>query len=965
MAGFSRHYCVPTPIFQINEIIPDLTCELCKLNFPTENLYYWHDCFIKKNGACWKCKKRFVKKNILFKHVIHCTFVEPVMVEPVKAPIAITPVTTKATINISRIDGKQKIVKSEPGSILEIEDVSHIEIPDSYLQDELLLKKPVVILERHILEKKRRGRPKKFQKPFAVKTLNAIEPTEESVLDVPVLLEDEEPVLEEIPIIENPIPIISSVTTLVTKIKQEVLNSDYGDFDAELARNIKKEKTDEEKRKAKERKNTNSPKPTLKLKIKKEHGTLNASFVEQQQGTSKEITSPLPSESNISSEVTSELPNDTTTTVAPSTSLNIAEVTTTVTLPKRIKDKARTNKKKRIFKNPFAALAMRIKKERIDPKETISVPVISQVASAQDLNLPKISSVQSVSKVQPIVRVKMEKPSPEHEVEYNYDEEENEEEGEKEEEQQQIREETNENCLVPCTEENVPKVIPVCSVLPEVVPCTEENVPDVIPVCSVLPEVKEKEISSVPLNMEVDENKSESIPETSIPCELEIASVASVPCSTEEQMKDISDKLKENKTEHTQESLKERSEIDVESSVPVSSEQERRTEQNPVTEEINEEIIKINSDSHENVKEIQSEKHVSDDLQTFSPEKEQSSIAILTEVPYLNSNEGETQNMDQNESDTVMENNCAPNMSDDVVMKEESDRSITETFSQIKESVLNSIDARLSFVMSTDVLMEEKPSEILSKIDEKSVLNCLETTLASALLFRDVRMQEEEQDLTITNLEEENSNTVKDYSENIALEDEVIISVNERLATKDKEELIKPNTYEDSNSTNTESSISNEDNLIESELSILKENTNEIIEKSEILNVAEMIDETLNEIISSTVDNSEHPTENFNHKIIENNSNFQSGNLLSLSRDISTSSTERNLEESHQNILNNIHDLDDISSSSEGIQNTNDIENNLLEGSPISSEPMSEAEEDKLLNDGCDTSVSFDKTNVG
>lgn len=861
MAGFSRHVCVPPPIFQINEIITDLTCELCKSIFATENLYYWHDCFIKNNGQCRKCKRHFVKRNMLFKHVIHCKAVAPIVVElPVKATtFVITPVTTKTTINISREGGRQKIVKSEPGSILEIEDVSHIEIPEIYLNDELLLKKPVVVLERHNLEKKRvRGRPKKTMRTATNNSKAVDEPLPEQL------------VLEEIPIPEilipeNPPPIISSVTTLGIQIKQEVLNADYGDFDANLARNIKKEKSDEEKRKAKERMKANSPKPTLKLKIKKEHGTLNASFVEQQEAA-KEMTSPLPND------LMPEMPNDATTT---------APTTSTVTLPKSIKDKIRSkNNKKRIFKNPFAALAMKIKKERTDAKETISVPVISQVGSAQDLILPKISSVTSVRKVQSMVRVKMEKPSPEHEVEYDYEEEEQEE----EEEVQEEEEEMEENSSVPSSSVNIPDVIPASSLPEETEKVIEEEIPEI----SNSNELEVPEVSSVKDSEKLEENVTELSPDNLISTteqkvEETIASESSVLCSPDKE-----NKLQEDRTESiltteedkTNQRSEENLEIIIEKNVPETCSAEKE-EVSEIGFEMQNERMQI-----EEIIENNGNSNIPDDVQKDSPDKVQSPKEVKRLDSVIEA---------QIESKTLVEHNSVEDESKtslDVVM-EEVPLQITENNKKI---VFISKDVSIPFEMSSDVEMAEKPL-MTTETDNQTVLNCIKDKM-SMDVYPDVVMQENSHFIN-KNLEEQSNEDLNKQEQS--------------QSPTDEESSISQLSQEISNTSHPETST------------------------------AEMVDETLNEIISSTVENCEKSNENFNQKTVENHLNFHSF-------------SENNLEESQQKEsierANNINDLDDISSSS-------DV------GSPISSEPMSDEEEDKLLDDGCDTNISLGKTNFG
>lgn len=52
--------------------VEDIKCFQCRKKFLTQNLFEWHNCFLKPKGNCSKCGQFYQKKKALFKHYLMC-----------------------------------------------------------------------------------------------------------------------------------------------------------------------------------------------------------------------------------------------------------------------------------------------------------------------------------------------------------------------------------------------------------------------------------------------------------------------------------------------------------------------------------------------------------------------------------------------------------------------------------------------------------------------------------------------------------------------------------------------------------------------------------------------------------------------------------------------------------------------------------------------------------------------------
>lgn len=134
-------------------------CIKCQLHFPTRNLHDWHDCYIRNNGNCLRCNRKFLKKTTLFKHSVQCTgtgnFSIPlpsiseskVIQKP--ATVKKTPSTNwNTTLNLNPIVALEPItpriinnsiveslVKSEPEAILDGDVVNNAEETNDHVEN--------------------------------------------------------------------------------------------------------------------------------------------------------------------------------------------------------------------------------------------------------------------------------------------------------------------------------------------------------------------------------------------------------------------------------------------------------------------------------------------------------------------------------------------------------------------------------------------------------------------------------------------------------------------------------------------------------------------------------------------------------------------------------------------------------------------------------------------------------------
>lgn len=325
MITFHRHVAACTKALSASFIVKEnIDCDKCHFGFETQNLYEWHDCFIKKNAPCPKCGRMFTKKTILFKHLFKCN--------------GIAASTSGAVVQIPKLttSSKKRSTKSktdifpnfklEPETIIEtnlneenVDDVFDDDYMDTHfgdsddeygMSDSITPSTKIQISSCDQNLHTSRTKKQKTSTIVGKKCLNnpivthkladcvvKLEPIDISqyIVNVSERIEttDDMEQMEttatnnEIPVIEPTEPSPLTVPPLTIRIKKENMNTGYGNFDAELARNIKKEKTDEtwelvnnssnqgrqsvEKKSKKSKSNTLYKKPALlAIKIKQE-----------------------------------------------------------------------------------------------------------------------------------------------------------------------------------------------------------------------------------------------------------------------------------------------------------------------------------------------------------------------------------------------------------------------------------------------------------------------------------------------------------------------------------------------------------------------------------------------------------------------------------------------------------------------------------------------------------------------
>lgn len=280
MITFHRHVAACTKALSAAFIVKDnIDCDICHFGFETQNLYEWHDCFIKNNAPCPKCGRVFTKKTILFKHLFKCNN----MAASTSSAVVQIP---KLATNSKKRSTKSKTdiipaFKLEPETIIETNlneenddnvfddgymDTHFGDSDDDYgMSDSITASTKTQIQVR--AQHPQTGRTKRQKtnttvgkklsnNPIVVHNLAncvvKLEPIDISQFIVNVSepmettndMEQMETTAtnDEIPVI---VPSPPTVPPLTIRIKKENMNMGYGDFDAELARNIKKESTEE------------------------------------------------------------------------------------------------------------------------------------------------------------------------------------------------------------------------------------------------------------------------------------------------------------------------------------------------------------------------------------------------------------------------------------------------------------------------------------------------------------------------------------------------------------------------------------------------------------------------------------------------------------------------------------------------------------------------------------------------
>lgn len=131
--SFQRHVSTCTDhMFETAQQRENIFCGQCEAEFVTQNLYDWHDCFIRDKGRCSKCDRQFTKKTILFKHVLKCTG------PPTPKP---QPVIQKPPSKVGRPKKKKSQsdypIKAEPEAILEPLDTVEPDTSAEHFEDTL------------------------------------------------------------------------------------------------------------------------------------------------------------------------------------------------------------------------------------------------------------------------------------------------------------------------------------------------------------------------------------------------------------------------------------------------------------------------------------------------------------------------------------------------------------------------------------------------------------------------------------------------------------------------------------------------------------------------------------------------------------------------------------------------------------------------------------------------------------
>lgn len=116
--NFCRHFQADKCFVNKNpNILPDIKCQKCNKKFLTQNLYEWHNCFIKTRGACLKCGRAFLKKSALFKHYVLC---EEAFPQDTNMPDEMNVMKKRGRPKKKKEEPSTIAVKMEPNSILEL-----------------------------------------------------------------------------------------------------------------------------------------------------------------------------------------------------------------------------------------------------------------------------------------------------------------------------------------------------------------------------------------------------------------------------------------------------------------------------------------------------------------------------------------------------------------------------------------------------------------------------------------------------------------------------------------------------------------------------------------------------------------------------------------------------------------------------------------------------------------------------
>lgn len=279
MITFHRHVAACAKALSASFIVKgNIDCDMCHFGFETQNLYEWHDCFIKKNAPCPKCGRVFTKKTILFKHLFKCNGIAASTSSGVVQIPKLT-TTSKKRSTKSKTDTIPTF-KLEPETIIEtnlneendndVFDGGYMDTHFGDSDDDCGKDASITASNKTQIQVRDPSRTKKQKtsttvgkkcsnNPIFVHQLAdcvvKLEPIDISqyIVNVsePMDTTDDIEQMEttatndEISVSGSIESLPPTVPPLTIRIKKEKINTGYGDFDAELARNIKKERTDE------------------------------------------------------------------------------------------------------------------------------------------------------------------------------------------------------------------------------------------------------------------------------------------------------------------------------------------------------------------------------------------------------------------------------------------------------------------------------------------------------------------------------------------------------------------------------------------------------------------------------------------------------------------------------------------------------------------------------------------------
>lgn len=132
---------------QLPVLVEDIKCFQCKKKFLTQNLFEWHNCFLKTRGTCLKCGLYVQKKKILLKHYVLCKekFVTPLAArDPNEDKIKAEQISTiRGTVinfsNVSSVKSKgvrKKTVPQRRTTIFKAENEVNLSTATVVQQDE-------------------------------------------------------------------------------------------------------------------------------------------------------------------------------------------------------------------------------------------------------------------------------------------------------------------------------------------------------------------------------------------------------------------------------------------------------------------------------------------------------------------------------------------------------------------------------------------------------------------------------------------------------------------------------------------------------------------------------------------------------------------------------------------------------------------------------------------------------------